>query len=69
MITDIPTKELAQFLGVQPAFVSHIKRMRRKLPAKYCVQVSIKYGIPLHDLRPDIYPPNPYPCAPPAHPR
>lgn len=56
MIKNIPTKVLAAFLGKTPGFVSHIKKGRRKLPPKDCVRVSNKFGIPLHDLRPDIFP-------------
>ena len=55
MINDIPTKVLANFLGVTEGFVSQIKTNRRKLPGKYCVKVSQEFGIPLGDLRPDIY--------------
>ena len=56
MIENIPTNELAKFLGTTDGFVSHIKKGRRKLPPKDCVGVSKKFNIPLHDLRPDIFP-------------
>lgn len=56
MIKSIPTKELAEFLGVTTGFASHIKTGRRQIPPKRCVAVSERFDIPLHVLRPDIYP-------------
>jgi DNA-binding transcriptional regulator YdaS (Cro superfamily) len=56
MLKNIPAKELAELLGVSTGFISHIKTGHRKMPPKYCVRVSRKYRIPLHDLRPDIFP-------------
>jgi DNA-binding transcriptional regulator YdaS (Cro superfamily) len=56
MKLNIPTTELARFLGVTPGFISNIKSGNRKLPPKDCVRVSKQYGIKLHDLRPDIFP-------------
>lgn len=56
MIKDIPTKDLANCIGSTAGFASQIKNEWRKLPAKYCISVSKRFGIPLHDLRPDIYP-------------
>jgi hypothetical protein len=55
-LSDIGTNELAHFLGVTAGFASHIKHGNRKLPPKDCIRVSERYFIPLHDLRPDIYP-------------
>jgi DNA-binding transcriptional regulator YdaS (Cro superfamily) len=53
---DIPTNQMAKFLGTTDGFVSQIKKGRRKLPPKYCIIVSKKFNIPLYELRPDIYP-------------
>jgi len=53
---NISTKKLAEFLGTTPGFISQIKTGRRKMPPKYCVSVSEEFGIPLHELRPDIFP-------------
>lgn len=58
MIKNIPTKELADLLQISGAFVSQIKSGHRKLPTKYCLQVSKAFDIPLHELRPDVYPKN-----------
>jgi DNA-binding transcriptional regulator YdaS (Cro superfamily) len=58
MIEKIATKELADFLEISGGFASQIKSGHRKLPPKYCVRVSQKFGIPLHKLRPDIFPDN-----------
>jgi DNA-binding transcriptional regulator YdaS (Cro superfamily) len=56
MIADIPTKNLAQCLGTTIGFASQIKHGHRKIPPKHCLKVSLKFGVPLHELRPDIYP-------------
>jgi len=55
MLKNIPTKELADYLDISGGFASQIKSGHRKLPPKYCNRVSKKFGIPLHELRPDIY--------------
>lgn len=63
MIKNIPTKELVEFLGVTKGFVSQLKTEKSKLPAKDCIRVSERFGIPLHELRKDIYPnPKEAPC-------
>lgn len=55
MLEKIPTKVLAEFLGTTPGFVSNIKSGFRKIPPKYCQRVSKRFGIPLEQLRPDIF--------------
>jgi len=55
-LTKIPTKELAEFLGVTNAFISNVKAGRRKMPLSKVFDLSQQYGIPLHEIRPDIYP-------------
>jgi len=57
MIADIPTKKLAECLGSTIGFASQIKHGHRKMPPKHCVKVSEEFSLPLHELRPDIYPP------------
>ena len=57
MFNDIPTKQMADFLGTTMGFVTHIRKGRRKLPPKDCYRVHERFGIPLHELRPDIFPP------------
>lgn len=32
----------------------------RKVPAKYAIQIEKFTGVPRHELRPDIYPPEEY---------
>ena len=56
MLKNIPTKELAKFLGKTPGFASQIKTGASKLPPGSCIAVSKEFNIPLHELRPDIYP-------------
>jgi DNA-binding transcriptional regulator YdaS (Cro superfamily) len=49
-------RALADLAGVTEARVSQwISGVR--VPAERCLAVSAATGIPLHDLRPDIYPP------------
>jgi len=55
MIESIPTKKLADFLGVHVSFISQIKTGHRKMPAKYCMKISKEFNIPVEELRPDIF--------------
>lgn len=55
MIKDIPTKELAEFLGKTMGFASQIKNGRCKLPPKDVMKVSERFNISPIDLRPDIF--------------
>ncbi|MEY3881058.1 MAG: hypothetical protein RIQ94_1854 [Pseudomonadota bacterium] len=55
-MNNIPAKDLIEFLGVTKGFVSQLKTEKSKLPAKDCIRVSERFGIPLHKLRKDIYP-------------
>lgn len=50
MIKEIPTKELANCIGKTEGFASQIKNGRRRLPPKYLVKVSERFGISLKDL-------------------
>ena len=56
MINKIRTKDLAECIEKTIGFASQIKTGHRKMPPKYCIKVSKRFGIPLHELRPDIYP-------------
>ena len=56
MIKELATKELAVFLGTTIGWASNIKTGYRKLPPKDCIRVSERFKIPLHELRPDLYP-------------
>ena len=47
-------KEVADLLGVTSS-VYH-KWENRQVPAERWVEVSEKLGIPLHELRPDVFP-------------
>jgi plasmid maintenance system antidote protein VapI len=55
-LNDIPTAELARFLSVTTAFVSNLKAGKRPMPPKTALRISETFGIPLWELRPDIYP-------------
>ena len=50
MLKNIPTIELAEFLGVTPGFISNIKAGRKRLPPEYLNKVSERFGIPIKDL-------------------
>jgi len=56
MIKNISTKDLANCINKSEGFASQIKNGWRKLPAKYCIIVSERFDIALHELRPDIFP-------------
>lgn len=49
-----PLKEVADHLGISPS-VCH-KWENNRVPAEKCKDVSEKTGIPLHKLRPDVFP-------------
>jgi antitoxin component HigA of HigAB toxin-antitoxin module len=55
MIENIRTKELAECIGSTTGFASQIKTGRRKLPLRHCLRVSERFGIPISQLRPDVY--------------
>lgn len=48
---------LRRVLGVPQSTLSSWLRRGTELPAKYVLQVEKALGIPRHELRPDIYPP------------
>lgn len=56
MIKDIPTKQLAEALESTSGFASNVKSGLKRIPPQKCLRVSQRFGIPLHELRPDIYP-------------
>lgn len=58
-LLDIGNQELANFLGITKQFASLIRHGKNDMPAKYCVRVSVYFNIPLHVLRPDIFPETP----------
>lgn len=47
---------LARKLGIQPPSISEWKR-RGRVPASRVLQVEAATGVPRHELRPDLYPP------------
>jgi len=55
-INDIKASELAAFLGVTPPFISHVRHGRKNLSTDQALKISDKYGIPLYEIRPDVYP-------------
>jgi hypothetical protein len=55
-LSDIGNQELANFLEISRGFASNIRTGKNKLPAKYCIRVSLHFNIPLHNLRPEIFP-------------
>jgi len=55
-IKDIPTSEIAELLNVTMPFVSHVKGGRKRFSAEQTIKLSQTFGIPLWEIRPDIYP-------------
>lgn len=51
---DRPLKEVADLLGVTPPTI--YKWETGRVPAERCIEVSSKTGIPVHLLRPDVFP-------------
>lgn len=55
-IEEISTSKIAEILGVTMPFVSHVKSGRKRFSADHARKLHKEFGIPLWDLRPDIYP-------------
>jgi len=55
-INDVKTSELAKLLNVTPCFISHVKHGRNKFSAKQSLKINKEFGIPLYEIRPDVYP-------------
>jgi DNA-binding transcriptional regulator YdaS (Cro superfamily) len=52
--------KLAELLGITPAAVS----LWKQIPVKHVLTIERELGIPRHELRPDVYPPEPPELAP-----
>ena len=49
--------EFCRAVGIKsPQFLTQIKKRRRPIPPKVAVAINRLHGVPLHLLRPDIYP-------------
>ena len=55
-LTDIKTAELQVFLGCSKSRASQIINGHVRLSASLSQKINKKYGIPLWEMRPDIYP-------------
>ena len=55
-LSDIPTSQLAKALGIRESRASSIKVGRVPPSAKVAQQINEAFGVPLWDIRPDIYP-------------
>jgi DNA-binding transcriptional regulator YdaS (Cro superfamily) len=57
---------VARAVGVSPQAVSEILRRGRRVPAEWCLALETATGgaVTRHDLRPDLYPPEPNPPEP-----
>jgi len=55
-LNDIPTAELAELLDVTTPYVSQCKHGRKRWSTKHARTIHKAYGIPLWELRPDVYP-------------
>jgi len=54
-LKDINAQELADFLNCARSFIYQIRSGARKIPIPHCKVINKEYGIPLADLRPDVY--------------
>ena len=52
---------VARAVGVSPQAVSEILRRGKRVPAEWCLALETATGgaVTRHDLRPDLYPPEP----------
>lgn len=55
-ITDIPTKDLVEALGCTPQLVSAVKNGHKRFGYQHALKIHNVFGVPLHEIRPDIYP-------------
>lgn len=55
-LSDIPTSQLAKALGIRESRASSIKVGRVPPSAKVAQQINEAFGVPLWEIRPDIYP-------------
>lgn len=55
-LIDIPTSKLAGFLESSDPYASNIKAGRQKVSSKVALEIHKHFGIPLWEIRPDIYP-------------
>lgn len=54
--SDVPTSQMAKYLKVSQAYVSNMKAGRTAIPHEVALKVSEYFGVPLWEIRPDIYP-------------
>jgi len=55
-LEQLKTKLIKEALGISSTYASDLKRRVKKMPIPHCLTLSKKYGLSLHDLRPDVYP-------------
>jgi DNA-binding transcriptional regulator YdaS (Cro superfamily) len=53
-------RQLAQVIGVS---YQAIQKFRERVPAERVLAIEAATGVPRHELRPDIYPPDEYRAA------
>jgi DNA-binding transcriptional regulator YdaS (Cro superfamily) len=64
--------DIAASIGVNPEVVRLWRHGRRKINAERAIELARVLGIPLHELRPDLWAPGtaqPQPAAPPPAPK
>lgn len=54
---------LAGMLGVRQSHISNWLNRDKRVPAARVLSIEEATGVPRHELRPDIYPPNEYRAA------
>ena len=55
-LLDIKTSTLADAMGWSTSYASQVKTGVTKVSARLARAINEKFGIPLWDIRPDIYP-------------
>ncbi len=54
---------LAEMLGVRQSHISNWLNRDERVPAERVLSIEAATGVPRHELRPDLYPPDEYRAA------
>lgn len=55
-LSDIEPSQLTEFLQCTTSFTSQLQTGKKKCPADKAILISERFGVPLWEIRPDIYP-------------
>lgn len=55
-LSDIEPSQLTEFLQCTTSFTSQLQTGKKKCPTDKAIPISERFGVPLWEIRPDIYP-------------